>query len=145
MEKAKSLRAYLENAIPWIKQNPDKLIVLIPSGSISTTGTGTISFEGQFTLELIFIEYPHNADTVFIPILSWLRTGQPDLLENNHRMEEAIRFEAEFIDHSKVDISIKLKLDERVKVTESTGGITVEHMAEPQPADWLDWSSLWTN
>lgn len=143
MNKPKRLREHLERAIPWLKQNPDKMLVLIPSGNLFTTGTGGLSFENKYTLELILMEYPHSADTVFVPLLAWLRTDQPDLLQNPKLMEGALTFEAEFIAHDKVDISVKLKLDERVKVTESASGVTVEHLPEPQSSDWFDWDRIW--
>ena len=65
-----------------------------------------------------------------MPLLSWLRTNQPELLGNPDRRED-IRFEADVLAGNKIDLSIKLPLTERVGVHQDGDGLRVEHYPEP--------------
>lgn len=70
-----------------------------------------------------------------MPVLAWLRTHQPDVFTNPDKREDAFKFEAEILNHTTVDISIKLKLTERVTVKVEGTGYQVEHHPEPVNVD----------
>jgi hypothetical protein len=144
MNKPKSLRDYLTTCLPCLQANPDGLQIYIASGNVAATGTGTLSFETAYTLELLFTDYAQDPDTLLIPILAWLRTHQPEMLESTKLMNEGFRFEADYITHDTLDLSVKLALTERVGVTETAGHVTVTHFDEPALVgdDGIDWQQL---
>ncbi len=59
--------------------------------------------------------------------------NQSELLENLIKSANGIRFEADLLDSSKVDLSLTLPLTERVVVEKNADGkTTVRHPGEPQ-------------
>ena len=141
MMKATSLREALTAAVPHLAAHPDALHVFVDEGNVVGTGARTLGFEYRYTLTLIVTDYPHSADTIVVPVLAWLRTNQPDTFTNPDKREDAFKFEAEILNHTTVDISIKLKLTERVTVKVQDAGYQVEHHPEPvnaedDPASW---------
>ena len=141
MMKATSLREALTAAVPHLAAHPDALHVFVDEGNVVGTGARTLGFEYRYTLTLIVTDYPHSADTIVVPVLAWLRTNQPDTFTNPDKREDAFKFEAEILNHTTVDISIKLKLTERVTVKVEGAGYQVEHHPAPvnvedDPASW---------
>jgi hypothetical protein len=117
MIKPASLRAALTAASPYLAQNPDALTVRIERGEIHSTMHGGLSFEYQYDLVALVMDYANHADMLFLPIIAWLRTAQPDILLNPSRRSD-FSFEVDVLDAAKCDIEIRLsKLTERVTVT----------------------------
>ncbi|MRR50792.1 MAG: phage tail protein [Rhodocyclaceae bacterium] len=135
MKKAIALRAHLTEAIPCLGKDPERLIVTIPKGKIACRLTGNLSFEWRYELNIVVIDFADHADTLMIPLLAWISTEQPDLLLNETTASEAIRFEAEIVDHQKSDIAITIDLSERVVVTGDNGVYTATHCDEPSLPD----------
>lgn len=75
-----------------------------------------------------------------LPLLGWLSVHQSELLENVSKTEDGIQFEADILDNSKVDMSLRLPLTERVVIgRDDQGNTTIRHPGEPQrAADLLD-------
>lgn len=119
MLKPASLRAALTAAVPHLQKNPQALHVFIEAGSLRSTMAGGLSCEYSYTLTATLTDYADHADKVFIPIIAWLRWQQPEMLLNPDLMRDGFTFEVDFLDHAKADIQIKLKLTERVKVTQT--------------------------
>lgn len=138
MLKPDSLRQALTDAVPYLKQNPDSLHIFIDRGAIVSTLAASLSFEYQYTLNLIITDYSGDADTLFVPILHWLRRHQPDSMAHHDKRAEGFTFEADHINHSLRDISINLKLTERVIVKEQQGMLQVTHKDEPPDPDTTD-------
>ena len=141
MMKATSLREALTAAVPHLAAHPEALHVFVDEGNVVGTGTRTLGFEYRYTLTLIVTDYPHSPDTIVVPVLAWLRTNQPDTFTNPDKREDAFKFEAEILNHTTVDLSIKLKLTERVTVKVEGAGYQVEHHPEPingddDPTSW---------
>lgn len=133
MNKPPSLRAALEQALPELKTNPERMLVFIDKGQIASTQAPSFSFEYHYTLNVIITDYSKHSDTIFIPLLVWVREHQPDLLTG--RPSEGISFEAELINNDSTDISIELKLTEAVRVTRLEDKLIANHLAEPQLPD----------
>ncbi len=78
-----------------------------------------------------------------IPLLAWLMVNQHELLANLEKGKDAIKFEADILDNSKVDLSIEIPLTERVIVKKQDNGtLQVSHPDEPQLEPYLpagDW------
>ena len=133
MFKPASLRAFLTSANPELARDPDRLLVFIDNGTIRSTAAPGLSFEYSYTLNVILTDYAGHPDAVAIPLLAWLLVNQPELLTNLEKGKTAIAFEADVLDNSKVDLSLKLPLTERVIVKkQEDGSLQVSHPDEPQ-------------
>ncbi len=147
MLKPASLRAALTAAVPHLQQNPQALHVFIEAGSLRSTMAGGLSCEYAYTLSVTLTDYAGHSDALFIPIMAWLRYQQPEMLLNPELMRDGFMFEVDFLGHDKCDIQIKLKLTERVRVTQALAtyphgdpdGLhgpgtlaTITHLEEPQ-------------
>lgn len=132
MFKPDSLRAHLVAAIPELARDPDKLLVFIDDGSIVSRLAPGLSFEYRYQLQLVLTDFAAHPDSVMVPLLTWLRVQQPELLAN-HANAERIGFQADILAHDKVDLAITLPLTERVGVhARPEGGHDVQHYPEPQ-------------
>ncbi|HEJ7051574.1 TPA: phage tail protein [Serratia marcescens] len=133
MLKPDSLRAALGDAVNHIRENPDFLHIFIDKGTIYSTFAPSMSFEYQYTLNMIVTNYADDANLLIVPILHWLRTNQPDIMANPDKRGDGFTFEADFLNNGVRDISIDLKLTERVIVKEENGKLHVSHAEEPPP------------
>ena len=132
MNKPGSLREHFLRLIPELKHNPDRLMIFIDNGTLRSTVAHGLSFEYSYTLNIILTDYAGHPDAVAIPLFAWVQVNQRELIENLMRGKEAIGFEADVLDNSKVDLSINLPLTERVVVkTLEDGSLSVDHPAEP--------------
>lgn len=134
MKKPEGLRAHLTAALPWLQDNPDRLLVFADEGGIVSTEEAGLSFEWRYTLNLIFTDLALHPDEIAVPLLGWVRENQSELLGNPER-RDGIRFEADVLAGDKIDLSIKLPLTERVGVHLQDGKPVVEHYAEPTWAE----------
>lgn len=138
MKKPESLRAHLLAAIPELKRNPDRLLVFVDSGSMRSTAAPGLSFEYSYTLNLILTDFSGSPDAVAVPLFAWVLVNQRELMENLEKGKDAIKFEADILDNSKVDLSITLPLTERVIVKRlDDGKLHVSHPPEPQLDEYL--------
>ena len=140
MNKPEHLRAHLLGTIAELKHNPDRLLIFIDNGKVRCTAAASLSFEYSFDLQIILTDYAGHPDSVMLPLLGWASVHQSELLENLDKSGEGIKFEADVLDNSKVDLSIRLPLTERVVVGRDTeGNTTITHPGEPQRvANYLD-------
>ncbi|MGP2470719.1 phage tail protein [Yersinia sp. 2540 StPb PI] len=137
MLKPESLRANIMKSVSYIKKNPDCLHVFIDNGVIIATLAPSLSFEYQYTLNLVITDYADNLDLIIVPILHWLRTNQPDIMANPDKRQDGFTFEVDYLDNKLRDISIDLKLTERTIVKEQEGALTVTHLDEPVPPEYF--------
>lgn len=136
MKKPADLRNHLEARVPCLKKHPENLHVFVEKGNIVSRIGGGLSFEYRYVLNLIFTDFTDHVDTLTIPLLIWIAVNQPDILQNPEKQEQAIRMEAEILDHNTVDLSISLDLTERVIVVENPdGSYTATHPDEPPLPD----------
>lgn len=136
MKKPASLRAAIAAALPDLEANPDRFLVFVDAGNVTATNGKSISFDYQYTLNLILTDYAGDPDQVFIPLLAWVRVNQSELLANDEKRRKGIEFEVDHLTHETCDISIKLALEESVLVgVDADGQQTIAHLDEPVP-DW---------
>ena len=144
MIKPASLRAAIEAALPSLKRNPDRLLVFIEEGGIRCTAATSLSFEYSYTLQLVVTDYADHADTIMVTVLAWVAKHQPEILANPDRQRDGIQFEADLINHTTMDLSVRIRLTERVVVARTdTGDYTATHVPEP-PLDPYDYVEAWT-
>jgi hypothetical protein len=134
MNKPESLRAHLLSTVAELKPNPDRLLIFIDNGKIRCTAAASLSFEYSFDLQVILTDFAGHPDTVMLPLLEWVSVNQSELLENLNKSAHGIQFEADLLDNSKVDLSLRLPLTEHVVVERASNGkTTIRHPGEPQP------------
>ena len=73
MEKPKQIRELLQQSVPQLGQNPERLILTIGEGQIVATGATSLSFEWQYQLEIGVVDFAGHPDMLLIPLLAWLR------------------------------------------------------------------------
>lgn len=118
MKKPQSLRNFIAGSIPELQTDPQRLKMFVESGNIVARGGETLSFEYRFTVRLIMLDYAGSLDLFAIPILAWLNTYQPDLLQNKDKAAKGLRFDVEVLANDKVDLVIEVDLSEAVIVKE---------------------------
>ena len=138
MKKPDSLRAALTASVPQLQQDAGKLLIFIDEGRIISTGAPGLSFEYQYTLKLIVTDYADPSDTIILPVLAWLQTAQPDMLQNPDLMRDGFQFEADILNHQTCDLEIRLKLTERVIVKIVDGVAQITHPIEPPTDQYAD-------
>lgn len=131
MYKPNNLRAHLTSFLPDLKQDPDKLLIFVDNGHIVSMGSESRSFEYRYQLNLILTDFTGDEDTLMVPLIDWLATHQPDLLNNPDRRTNAIRFEVDFNNHQSVDLSLEIDLSERVNVQQIDQAFHITHIGEP--------------
>lgn len=137
MYKPNSLREHLSAALPELQRDPHRLIVLIAGGKIKSTASGSLSWRYDYTLRVLITDWAGHADAVFAPLLVWLQEHQWELLSNNDK--NGIRFDAEYLSPSTLDLLIELDLSEIVLVRERAsppGALELHHKQDaPGPLD----------
>ncbi|MBN3198452.1 phage tail protein [Pectobacterium brasiliense] len=128
MLKPNSLRSALSDAVPVLKNNPDMLHIFIDSGAVVSTLAASLSFENQYTLNLVITDFTDDIDWLLVPIQAWLRENQPDIMA---RENKGFTYLADINNNGSCDISISLKLTERVIVREVDKALHVTHAPEP--------------
>ncbi|MGS0740436.1 phage tail protein [Glaciimonas sp. GG7] len=144
MKKPDSLRVHLAAANPDLTQNPDKLHVFVDEGQIVASGTGSLSFEYRYKLNIIITDYSADQNALMVTLLAWIAVHQSDLLTNPELRKTGIRFEVDFNNHESTDLSLIIDLTERIIVTQAEQGrLHIKSPPEPQPTpDYADpfWS-----
>lgn len=136
MNKPQSLRAALNKAVPYVRENPDRLHLFVDNGSLVATSADSISWEYRYTLNVVVTDFTGDQNLLMAPILFWLRDNQSDMLQNVTERERLFTFEVDILGNGACDLSLNLKLTERVVAQEVDGSIQVEAVAEPdEPAD----------
>lgn len=132
MLKPNHLREHLTAANPFLRTNPDRMQVFADTGRVVATGAYSLSFEYQYTLNIIVTDFSGHSDAIIVPLLDWLRLHQPELMTNPDRRQNGVRFDVEFLNQQTIDLSIELDLTERVIVQrDDHGKLNAEHVGEP--------------
>lgn len=134
MKKLIDLRTHLTNSVPSLKKDPERLDVYIEKGGIACR-YGNLCYQYAYEARILVKDFTDHADTLMVPLLAWVAIHQPDLLLDVGKQDNAIRFEAEIVDHDKTDVLLMLDLSERVIVSEIDGVYTATHCDEPALPD----------
>jgi hypothetical protein len=136
MQKPVELRAFMTAAIETFRTSPEKLQVFVGKGHLVSTGTASLSYEYRYTLTLFATDFNGEPEALMVPLLVWLRRNQPEIFDNTTQRKDAIRFEADILNHDTVDVEIEVDMTERVRVTKGVDGrLTVEYVPEPLNPD----------
>lgn len=135
MEKIKQLRKILENNNLFIKTNPDKLHIFVDDGNVTATAATSLSYEYEYRVNLIITDYDQPIDYLMVPIISWMYINQQEFMANPELRKGAIQFEVEALNNNTSDVSIELKLTERVIVKKGDKGLEYKHVNDAPPID----------
>lgn len=130
MNKPDALRKAIEASNPDLARDPERLLMFIDRGNVRSFMTADFSFEYRYALNIIISDFTGDTALLMIPILSWLRINQPDLLTPP---KEALSFEVDILDNGAVDLEINLQLTEQMAVTKrDDGGFDMLYLPEPE-------------
>jgi hypothetical protein len=135
MNKPQSLRNALNKSVPYVRENPDRLHLFVDNGSVVATAAASISWEYRYTLNVVITDFTGDQNLLIAPIQLWLRENQPDMLMNASGREQLFTFEVDILDNGACDLSLNLRLTERVLAREVNGAIQVETVPEPAIPD----------
>lgn len=139
MLKPASLRQALCDAVPTLRNNPEMLRIFIDSGKIASTLAASLSFENQYTLNVVVTDYHGDLDYLIVPVNAWLRVNQPDIMTTDEGRKKGFTYIADINDDESIDISICLLLTERVIVREHDRELHVNHVPEPPLPELAEW------
>ncbi|MFW0767220.1 phage tail protein [Trabulsiella odontotermitis] len=139
MIKPQSLRHALNKAVPYVRDNPDKLHLFVDAGAVVATGASSGSWEYRYTLNVVVVDFSGNQDLLMAPVLLWLGENQPDAINNPEKREKLFTFDVDILRNDLCDISINLQLTERVIVSASGNVSSVEAVPEPEQPE-----EMWT-
>lgn len=131
MNKPQSLRHALNKSVPYVRENPDRLHLFVDNGSLVATAAASISWEYRYTLNVVVTDFTGDQNLLMAPILYWLRDNQPDALQNPDARERLFTFEVDILGNGACDLSLNLKLTERVLAREVNGQMQIEAVPEP--------------
>ncbi|HAS1784431.1 TPA: phage tail protein [Enterobacter cloacae] len=131
MNKPQSLHSALNKAVPYVRENPDKLHLFVDNGSLVATGAQSMSWEYRYTLNVVIEDFSGDQNLLMAPVLLWLKDNQTDAINNPDLREKLFTFEVDILRNDMCDISLNLQLTERVLVRTDGAISTVE--AEPEP------------
>ncbi|OQV40447.1 phage tail protein [Pantoea vagans] len=131
MNKPQSLRSALNKSVPYVADNPDRLHLFVDSGQLVATSAASLSWEYRYTLNVVITDFTGDQNLLMAPVLLWLRENQPDALQNREARERLFSFEVDILANDRCDISMDLKLTERVIATVEDGKAHIEAVPEP--------------
>ncbi|MDY0902014.1 phage tail protein [Pantoea agglomerans] len=131
MNKPQSLRSALNKSVPYVAENPDRLHLFVDSGQLVATSAASLSWEYRYTLNVVITDFTGDQNLLMAPVLLWLRENQPDAMQNSEAREKLFSFEVDILANDRCDISMDLKLTERVIATVENGKAHIEAVPEP--------------
>ncbi|MBS5999809.1 MAG: phage tail protein [Haemophilus haemolyticus] len=113
MKKPNQLRKILEQSHPDFVKNPDHLQLYMDGGQIVAT------------------DYAGDIATLIVPMMAYLRTNQPEILENPQIRENAFKFQVDYNNNNTADISFEIQLTERVVSKKDGNNVQIHYAKEP--------------
>lgn len=137
MYKPKSLRKALIDAVPDLARNPEMMRIFIDNGKLASTLAVSLSFENQYTLNVVVTDFTGDIELLLVPIQAWLRIHQADIMTTDEGRKKGFTYFADINSNDSADISISLMLTERTLVREEGDKLHIETVPEPQPPEPL--------
>ncbi|CAM6845741.1 MULTISPECIES: phage tail protein [Enterobacter] len=139
MNKPQSLRSALNKAVPYVRENPDKLYLFVDNGSLVATGAQSMPWEYRYTLNVVIEDFSGDQNLLMAPVLLWLKDNQTDAINNPDLREKLFTFEVDILHNDVCDISLNLQLTECVLVRTDSAISTIEAESEPDEPE-----QMWT-
>lgn len=126
MTKLDSLRMALLDSP--LKIEPDDIAVFSDNGKvISMRGDENTHFQLKYTANVLITDYAGNLSEIAYILLPWLDTNMPN------RPDEAMRYEADIIDHQKCDVSLSIDIEEYITPETVQNGINLNTCTDKLP------------
>ncbi|KGB03017.1 P2 phage tail completion R family protein [Enterobacteriaceae bacterium ATCC 29904] len=135
MLKPDSLRKALTESVPVLSKNPEMLRLFIDNGKINSTLAASLSFEKQYTLNVVVTDFTDDFDLLLVPVLAWLREQQPDIMASEEGRKKGFTWYADINTDNSFNVSISLLLTERTIVRQVEKALHVENIPEPAPPE----------
>jgi len=135
MLKPDSLRKALTESVPVLSKNPEMLRLFIDNGKINSSLAASLSFEKQYTLNVVVTDFTDDFDLLLVPVLAWLCEHQPDIMTSEEGRKKGFTWYADINTDKSFDISISLLLTERTLVKQVDKALHVENIPEPAPPE----------
>lgn len=135
MLKPDSLRKALTESVPVLSKNPEMLRLFIDNGKINSTLAASLSFEKQYTLNVVVTDFTDDFDLLLVPVLAWLREQQPDIMASEEGRKKGFTWYADINTDNSFDVSISLLLTERTIVKQVEKALHVKNIPEPAPPE----------
>ncbi|CNE08705.1 phage tail protein [Yersinia kristensenii] len=146
MLKPDSLRKTLTEAVPVLRTNPDMLRLFVDNGKIAATLAASLSFEKQYTLNVVVTDFTGDIDLLLVPIMAWLRENQPDIMTTDEGQKKGFTWYTDINNDNSIDVSINLLLTERTLVREVDSALHVQNIPEPpRPEPITRPAEMWVN
>lgn len=138
MLKVDVLRQQLNQAVPWLRDNPENLWMGVRKGALVATGQESAFFEYRYHLEIIVLDYPGDIDRLSLAILTWAKVHQPDLIFNPDKRVREVSFSADILSNNCADILFGLPVDEvRLVSRDAQGRPVITARDEPDYAEMM--------
>jgi len=135
MLKPTTLQSALINAVPELHDNPSMLSVWVDKGKNIATLAASLSFEKVFSLNVAVRGFSGDIDSLFVPVMAWLRVNQPDMFTPDASQKERFSWTLTRNADATQDLAMVLQLTERTQVKEVDGALHAETLPEPpEPA-----------
>ena len=97
MQKPNTLRAEIEQQLPELSQNPEKLSMNITQGKI-IANKGSLSHTTEYTLNILITDFTGDIEILKTTIIHWAQANQPDILgAGNTPNQRTLSFEADIL------------------------------------------------
>lgn len=133
MLKPNTLQRALIDAVPALRDNPEMLHLWVDKGSNRATLAASLSFEKSFSLNVAVRGFAGDIDTLFVPVMAWLRDNQPDMLTPEAAAQARFSWTLATNADQTQDLTMVLQLTERTQVKEVDGVLQAETLPEPPP------------
>lgn len=134
MKKLDSLRAFVTAAVPEIARSPEGLSIHVANGRLAMRHGPNLGWEYRYRLVMTVFDYAQAPESLFLPVLLWLRTHQPELLLNHQSGAQAVSFTVDALDNSMVDIELQIDLTEAVDVLPRVDGSGYDMTIRDEPS-----------
>lgn len=134
MRKPDDLRTFLLASVPVLAARPELLKIYIEDGALEHRQGQPLSFRYRYTLTLEILDWPGDSATLFVPLLAWIETHQPDALADT----QGLAITQDILNESATDVEVKLALSELCRVEATPGGgWRAEWLGQPSDPDRL--------
>lgn len=136
MKKPQLLRQALLNNNRFLIEHPDRLHTFIDEGKIVSTTAKSLSFEYQYTLNIVITDYSDSIDSIMVPLVAWIYIHQQEAWGNGELREDALNYEVDHHSNKAFDISLNIKLSERIITREGESGFEIKHCDDLPPEEF---------
>lgn len=115
MKKINHLKKYLLKKNLLDNNSATKNQFIIKDGIVEPFSVDDLGFQYHFTLSINLTGYRYPFEDLIASIVSWMQANQPDAMISTRSRQQAIKFNVANINGNQCDLTIELKLSERIK------------------------------